>query len=175
MTGGGGYMTSDMSSIAAKEFKRTLQELGGIEATSEMQGKMLGRRAALLVAVPAAWRQALGPMVTAEEARRALKLRGVDALIRMSQENRLIMLPALHGGWLLPRSQFSDQMALLPRLDEVIGTLKRVGVDDFGIASWLVTPQTTLEDVTPSEWLCKPGNPERVVTAAHRSAHKLSH
>jgi hypothetical protein len=156
---------------AQREFGRTLAELG----VESGDATAIGRRAAMMVMAPSAWRRRLDPLITLEDARRRLRLRKpeIEDLLR---QRGLIALPGEHGTFLVPEMQLSlEAHAVFSEVPGVIAIFDEVGLDDFGIAAWLMTAQSLLDGMSPAEFLRKGHDGTLVLTAARRSARKIAH
>ncbi len=169
-------MSRSFTAVASESFREALDELGLTRRTAELgDPRELGRRAALIAAAEAAWKEHLGPLLEAKQVRELLGVRTRQAVSDLRSRGRLLGLARQDGRIVYPAFQFGPAGRPFQELPEILGLLgERAGLDPWTVASWFVTPQVLLEGVTPAEWLRRKREPERVVRAARRTAARLS-
>jgi hypothetical protein len=170
-------VADDRFSTATLVFQETLEQLDIPEESlsdEETQAE-IGRRGALLATAGLHWERHLGPLVgwrqVADLLGTVTTRQGVNDLQR---RHRLLGLRSKSGELAYPLFQLSDGRPL-PGLPQVFEAFKDARLDDWTIASWLVTPQDLLDGDSPSEWLKSGGSVELALEAARRTAVGLEH
>jgi pSer/pThr/pTyr-binding forkhead associated (FHA) protein len=139
------------------------------QPTNEAPGREVSDNPLSLGRVPESWQQAIGPMLPASkiEAERSSGRGGVATATRTA-----ILLFALdrEGQTVYPAFQFDEDgtpfLAVEPCLREFLTS----GLDPYTTAAWFVTPQRSLEGLTPADWMHGGGTDAVLVEAARRSA-----
>lgn len=168
-------MVRSFPAAAAESFENTLRELGLIRVSPDVgDPAKLGRRAALVAAAEAVWTKHVGPLLDAKHVQELLGVETRQAVSDLRARRRLLGLPKESGRVVYPAFQFGNSgrpLEVLPRVLEVFED--RARVDPWTIASWFVTPQALLAQMTPAEWVAKGEDPDLVIRAARRTAARL--
>jgi hypothetical protein len=167
--------TQTRYAAAAVAFEETLESLdlpeGSIEDNDAQ--RELGRKAAMIATADLQWGEHLGPLVGWRDVADLLaSVRTRQGVHDLAKRRRLLALPTKDGQLVYPLFQFRDGKPLpeMPRIIEAFGDAR---LSPWTLASWMVTPQRPLENVSPVDWL-KRGRPaETVLEAARRSAAAL--
>lgn len=115
----------------------------------------------------AAWAEQLGPAYSATQVAKLLEV----TRQAVGQRRGLLRLEQRDGRTAYPVFQF-DGAAVLPGIPQVIAELSPAVATPWTIASWLTSPNTELDDLSPHEALRR-GERSRVVEAARRFAVAL--
>lgn len=162
-------------SVAAEAFQETLLELGIDEADPELgDPRALGRRAALLAVAGAAWRRHLGPLLNTKQVADLLGVGTRQAVNDRVKRRRILALPTEDRELAYPAFQFGKTGKPYPAVAPVLEALTAARLSPHTIASWFVTPQATLDDLTPARWLTEGRDTDRLLAAAYRSAARAS-
>jgi hypothetical protein len=163
-------------SAALQAFRDTLERLDLPEdalADPAAQAR-LGRRAALLATSELTWDEHLGPMYEWSDVSHVLGTVGTRQGVNdLARRKRLLALPTKSGKLLYPAFQFRGSRTL-PGLSDLLTELGRSEMGPWTQASWFVTPQDELEDVTPVQHLTQRGMDDNVLMAARRAAARLA-
>lgn len=128
----------------------------------------------MVAAAEAVWTGHLGPLLDAKQVQDLLGVETRQAVSDRRTRHRLLGLTKENGRVVYPAFQFGDSGRPFEALPQLIEVLENRGrVDPWTIASWFVTPQSLLHEMTPAEWLAKGEDAELVVNAARRSAARL--
>ena len=164
---------SNALAIAAEAFERTLEELALELELSDPAA--LGRRAALLAAADSVWGQHVGPLFDAEQAGTLLGVSSRQAVSDLAKRGRLLALNSSGGRRLYPSFQFgrdgrpySDVVPILKLFSKVVET-------PHTIASWFTSPNASLENRTPVDWMRAGRESRQLLEAARRGAARLAH
>jgi hypothetical protein len=158
----------NVSEEAVRAFAQTAGEL--------LEGEPLSpgdaRRAAMLAAAGVAWERALGPLLSAAQARELLGVsrQRVDELLRAK---RLIGLRERSGRRRYPLFQFDDGRPIEP-LVAAFWIVAEGAASDWTAASWCVHSDPALGDRSAVEWLRAGKDPERLLTIARQDAARLA-
>jgi hypothetical protein len=169
-------MDDDRFSTATLVFQETLEQLDIPEEqlSKELQAEV-GRRGALLATAGLNWERHLGPLLgwrqVAELLGSVSTRQGVNDL---QKRRRLLGLRSKSGELVYPLFQLADGKPL-PGLPRVLEAFEDATLDDWTIASWLVSPQDLLGGEAPAEVLNSGGSVELVLETARRSAAGLEH
>lgn len=152
---------------AVRAFAQTAGELLDGEPLSPAEA----RRAAMLAAAGVAWERALGPLLSAGQARELLDVsrQRVDELLRAK---RLIGLRERSGRRRYPLFQFDDGRPIEP-LVKAFWIVAEGAASDWTAASWCVHSEPALGDRSAVDWLRAGNDPERVLTIARQDAARL--
>jgi hypothetical protein len=158
----------NVSEEAVRAFAQTAGELLEGEPLSTADA----RRAAMLAAAGVAWLRALGPLLSAGQARELLHVsrQRVDELLRAK---RLIGLRERSGRRRYPLFQFEDGRPIEP-LVAAFWIVAEGAASDWTAASWCVHSEPALGDRSAVEWLRAGNDPERVLTIARQDAARLA-
>lgn len=168
-------MSRSFAAIASESFREALRELGLTRRSAELgDPKQLGRRAALVTAAEAAWRNHLGPLLDAKQVQELMGVRTRQAVSDLRTRHRILGLTRQDGRVIYPAFQFGPGGRPFAELPEILRILSEQSADPWTVASWFVTPQALLEDRTPAEWLRRRNEPERLLRAARRSGARLA-
>jgi pSer/pThr/pTyr-binding forkhead associated (FHA) protein len=119
--------------------------------------------------VPDSWKQAIGPMLPAAqiEAERSSERGGVATATHAA-----MLLFALdgEGRTSYPAFQFDEDGVPFPAMEPCLREFLTSGLDPYTTAAWFVTPQRSLEGLTPADWMHGGGTDAVLVEAARRSA-----
>src|SRR5205814_2084320 len=169
-------MSAMAMSAAGAAFEETLAELGVDELDPEIgDARALGRRAALLAVAGTVWRRHLGPMLTTKQVAELLGVGSRQAVNDRVRRHRILALPTGGHDLAYPAFQFNEQGQPYPALALVLEVFAAARLAPHTIASWFVTPQASLDRVTPAQWLAAGRDGPRLVAAAHRSAAQTAH
>lgn len=162
-------------SVAAEAFHETLMELGIDEADPELgDPRTLGRRAALLAVASAAWRRHLGPLLNTKQVAELLGVGTRQAVNDRVRRHRILALPTEDRELAYPAFQFGTMGKPYPAIAPVLETFAAAKLSPHTIASWFVTPQAMLDDLTPALWLAEGRGTDHLLAAARRSAARAS-
>ena len=168
-------MSRSYVSIAAEAFRTQLRDLGIAEDHTRVEEAVeLGRRAALLAAAEALWRDHLGPLLDLKQAQRMLGVGTRQALSDLVRRRRLLRLTKRDGENLFPAFQFDRSGRPFPVLPRVLQAFEGAVSSPWAIASWLSAPEPALDGRTPVEWMRGRGDEDRLVQAAERYADRLA-
>jgi hypothetical protein len=95
----------------------------------------------------------------------------VHELVR---RRRLIAVPGPRGP-LYPAFQFGPDGRPYPLISDLIKIFEPAAAQPHTFAAWFVTPQRSLEDKTPTQWLKDGRDAVTLREAARRSAARLAH
>jgi hypothetical protein len=167
-------MPTSAVAAAAAAFEETLEEFGFADPEAALGDPVeLGRRAALLVAAQAAWREHLGPLLDTKQVQLLLGVRTRQAVNDLVKRRRLLGLPTKGRRLLLPAFQFTTAGRPYPVLPDILETFEGAVVSPWTVASWFNTPQPLLKKKTPAEWLQLGRDPGLLKEAARHSASRL--
>ncbi len=170
-------MAEDRFATATLAFQETLEQLDIPDETlsdEETQAE-IGRRGALLATAGLHWERHLGPLVGWRRVAELLGTVGTRQGVNdLQKRRRLIGLRTKSGELVYPLFQLSEGKPM-PGLPRVLEAFEDAGLDDWTIASWLVTPQDLLEGGRPVEELKSGTSVDLVVDAARRTAAGLEH
>lgn len=161
----------DLRNLSAHEaagaaFAETLSEVLGDRPLSVSDA----RRAALAAAASTVWDDAVGPLLTGEQAR---ELAGFSRQ-RLSQlvgQRRLMALEDRSGTRHFPAWQFGDDRRPLSALIAAHRTLVDDGhMSPWSAASWCVHDHPELGGHSPRAWAAAGENPDRLALIARRDA-----
>lgn len=93
-----------------------------------------------------------------------------QALHQRSARHAMLACPLADGGVVYPVWQFLDSGATIPSLGPVLTTLAEGTDDAWMMALWMRAPSDRLDGDSPSAWLRKGGDAERVVAMAREVA-----
>lgn len=170
-------MARSYTAVASESFRQTLEELGLTKRTPELGApEDLGRRAALAAAAEAAWKDQLGPLLDADQVRQLLRVKSRQAVNDLKTRKRLLALPHGARGVVYPAFQFASNGRPLEAVHRVLAEFegRRAAASSWTIASWFVTPQSSLDGRTPAGWLKARRSSDRVVVAARRTAARMA-
>lgn len=165
------------SSRAAAAFKQTLTSLGVDDADADLElddPRAFGRRGALLAVATTLWRRHLGPLLTTGEVAALLGVGSRQAVNDRVRRRRILAVPTGDRELAYPSFQFSDSGEPYPAVARVLEAMAPAGLSPHTEASWFVTGQPALDGATPAAWMLAGGDPDVLVTAARRSAARLS-
>lgn len=161
---------------ALRAFEDTLERLDLDEeklADPAVQER-LGRRAALLVTSELTWAEHLGPLFDWKAVASVLGTVGTRQGINdLAKRGRLLGLPTKTGKLLYPAFQLAGGRTL-PGLPDVLAVLGESGASPWTQASWFVTPQPELDELTPALHLMRVGHDDAVMLSARRAAARLA-
>ncbi|HEX9713563.1 MAG TPA: hypothetical protein VGB52_13555 [Actinomycetota bacterium] len=161
------------TAAAAAAFQQTLDSLD-LPRSQLPDPEELGRRAALLAVADIAWKRVLGPLLDGKQAQELLGVRTRQALHDLVKRRRLLAVP-----WgeetRYPAFQFGPDGRPYPEMRLVLQAFENAKIDGLTLGSWFRHPQRALGGETPARWMAERHDPERLVTAAGRSAARLEH
>lgn len=165
-----------IKSVAAKAFQETLIELGIDEADPALgDPRALGRRAALLAVAGAAWRRHLGPLLSTKQVAELLGVGTRQAVNDRVQRGRILALSTEDRELAYPAFQFGTTGKPYPAITPLLEAFAAARLSPHTIASWFVTPQAMLDDLTPARWLAEGRDTDSLLTVARRSAARAAH
>lgn len=160
---------------AAEAFGETLAELGLHDGDPEIgDPRALGRRAALLAVAGPLWRRHLGPILNTGQVASLLGVGTRQAVSDRVKRGRLLALPAGERGLGYPAFQFAPTGETYPGVAVVLDAFSTARLSPHTIASWFMTPQATLGDRTPAEWMVEGGDTSELLKAARRTAARAA-
>lgn len=162
-------------SAAAAAFQETLAELGVDERDPEIGGaRSLGRRAALIAVAGTLWRRHLGPLLNTRQVAELLGVHSRQAVNDRVKRHRILALPTSERDLAYPAFQFDERGQPHRALAPVLEAFALAALSPHTVSSWFVTPQAALDGETPAAWLGERREPERLVTAARRTASRTA-
>lgn len=162
-------------SVAADAFQETLTELGIDEADPELgDPRSLGRRGALLAVAGAVWRRHLGPLLNTRQVAELLLVGTRQAVHDRVKRHRILALPTGQREHAYPAFQFDGKGQPYPAIAPVLEAFAVSRLSPHTIASWFVTPQPLLDDLTPAHWVAEGRDDDRLTKAARRSAARTT-
>lgn len=168
-------MGRSFAAVASESFRETLEELDLPSQSPELgDPQELGRRAALAAAAEAAWTKHLGPLLDGKQVQELLGVKTRQAVSDLRARRRLLGLRQ-SGRRVYPAFQFASNGRPFEALPQVLTEFeeRRATASIWTIASWFVTPQSSLGGWTPVRWLRAGRDPDRVVLVARRTAARL--
>ncbi len=151
-------------------FVQALHALLGDRPLSEQAA----RRAALTAAAATVWEDAVGPLLSGEEARELLAV-SRQRLSQLTKSGRLMVLEERSGDRRYPAWQFGEDGRPLVALVEAFRTLANDGeMSSWSAASWAAHQHPELDDRSPREWAAAREDPERLLLVASRDAARAA-
>ena len=161
---------------AVDAFRDTLVEQGALEGAAAVDAAEVGRRAALLVRSATAWQDHLGTLLDVRGVMEVLGVTTRQAVYDLVARHRLLGLPRQGGAMAFPAFQFDPGTGRpYGAVPEVLGLFTAAGVDAYTVATWLATGQDDLDGRSPASVLADPSATDALLTAAKRTAGRLSH
>ncbi len=160
---------------AADAFEKTLDELrlqGQLSDLGDL--RTLGRRAALLAVAGEIWRQHLGPLLDTEQTMSLLQVKSRQAVSDLAHRGRLLMLGGAGDRKLYPAFQFAPNGRPWPDLPAILKIFADVVASPYTTASWLVSPNSSLDDETPIDGMRSGRTGDELLEAARRAASRLA-
>jgi len=158
-------------SEAATAFASALAEVLGDRSIS----LEAARRAALIAAAGVAWEDAVGPLLTAAQAREVLGSVSRQRLNQLVGAERIIALQDSTSNRRFPAWQFGDRGRPSEPLAAAYYTLVRDGaLSPWTAASWLVHPHPELQNRSPRDWALLGDSPRRLAVVASRYAARAA-
>jgi hypothetical protein len=155
---------------AGEVFVATLTEVLGDRTLPES----VVRRAALTAAAGVAWENAVGPLLTASQARELLTV-SRQRLDQLAKRGRLLVLTDSSSARLYPAWQFDEHGQPLRALVAAHRHLvEDGGMSPWSAASWCTQPHPELDHRSPREWAAAAENAERLQTVAARDAARFA-
>ena len=164
---------SSALAIATEAFGKTLEELG-IEPDLK-DPAAVGRRAALLAVADTVWGRQFGPLFDSEQVGALLGVSSRQAVSDLAKRGRLLVLDSSRGRKLYPAFQFGRNGRPYRELVPVLELFSEVVETPHTIASWFTSPNSSLENQTPVDWLRAGRGSAQLLEAARRSAARLAH
>jgi hypothetical protein len=131
----------------------------------------------MLSAVPAGdspWVKIIGPAYTGSSLARALGVSRQRVSERAS-ERTLWALKTADGHAVYPAAQFDTEFKVIPGLMDVLKSFDEADVDDWTLASWVMSAHRELEGASVIDWLRRhPEGSTEPFRLARRTAHRWS-
>ena len=140
-------MTSTWIDSATQAFEDSLSTLVG-SAQPHVDPLALGRQAALQAIAGQLWSEHLGPLYDTEGVQALLGGVSKQAVSDRVRRHRLIALRTGSGRMVYPAFQFERQ-AVITGLGEVLSLIAPNDEEMWLAASWFVTPDPALGDISP--------------------------
>jgi hypothetical protein len=155
---------------AGAAFVQTLHSVLGDRPLSEQAA----RRAALTAAASTVWEDAIGPLLSGEQARELLGI-SRQRLSQLAKSGRLILLEERSGDRRYPAWQFGEDGRPLDALVAAFRTLATEGeTSSWSAASWATHQHPELDDRSPREWAAAGKETERLLLVASRDAARAA-
>jgi hypothetical protein len=162
-------------SAAAAAFEEALVELGIDEGDPEIgDARRLGRRGALLAVAGTVWRRHLGPLLNTRQVAELLGVGSRQAVHDRVRRRRILALPTEERDLAYPAFQFNEQGQPHAAIGRVLEAFAGAKLSPHTVASWFLTPQAALEGLTPAAWMAQARDPDRLLSAARRSASRAA-
>lgn len=125
------------------------------------------------------WEQILGQLLTEQQVRALLGAANMVALEKLREDRVLLALPTPQGSTVYPAFQFTPEGGLRREVALVLQTFSHVLTEEedlqYMAASWLRTPQASLDGETPLAWADAHRDLEQMRGAAELTAARLAH
>jgi hypothetical protein len=132
------------------------------------------RRAALIAAAGTAWEDAVGPLLTSQQARELLRVNSRQRLDQLTRSGRLLVLER-SGQKVYPAWQFGEDGRPLEALVDAHQTLVSEGhMSPWSAASWCVHEHPELDGRSPRDWAADHEDPEHLRLAADHDAARAA-
>jgi hypothetical protein len=155
---------------ASVAFAETLSEVLGTRPLSVEDA----RRAALAAAASTVWEDAVGPLLTSEQAQALLNI-SRQRLSQLVGQRRLILLEEQSGARRYPAWQFGPRGRPLATLIAAHRTLVEDGhMSGWSAASWCVHEHPELDRRSPRDWAAGGEDPNRLALVARRDADRAA-
>lgn len=155
-----------------QKLERTYEASGG--SLSELGSpEELARRMVAVMPTPSPWGDLLGTFFSPGKVARILGDISRQAVADRRNRGTLLGLKTADGTWVYPAFQFDDNHRVLPGLAAVVRTLRESEIDDWTLASWLMTQQVALDGRSPIEWLRADLDQEQLSSVAMQAAHRF--
>ena len=144
---------------------RTLEELGSPDEVAE--------RMVATVPTPSPWNETLGAFYGPGKIARVLGGVSRQAVADRRGRGTLLGLKTADGKWVYPAFQFDDRHQILEGLSEIVRCLRAAELDDWTLASWLVTERPELEGSSTAAWLRQGRSADRPLALAREAVSRL--
>lgn len=142
---------------------------------SVKEARQLGLEAARSLLATLRWNQAIGDRLSTREVTELLHV-SRQALAKRVQSGGLLALPGSRTTW-YPSWQFDRAHRDVRRcVREILAEFRRALGDDFDpltIATWMNSPNSELDDMSPGEWVAKDAPSAPVIDLAREFAARL--
>lgn len=143
---------------------------------SQLDDQELSRLVTRMVAVVpkrSPWPDQIGPVYTTEGLATVLGLEPTE--VDLMRIKRLVL--AVHteeGDWLYPAAQLSLAPDVIPGLSDLISLFESGSIDDYTLASWLLTPRSIFDGLSAVQWLEKRGFDAHIETVVRDIARRFA-
>lgn len=143
---------------------------------SQLDDQELSRLVTRMVAVVprrSPWPDQIGPVYTTEGLAEVLGLEPTE--VELMRIKRLVL--ALHteeGDWLYPAAQLSSAPDVIAGLGDLISLFEPGSIDDYTLASWLLTPRSVFDGLSAVQWLEQRGLDTHIKTVVRDIARRFA-
>jgi hypothetical protein len=181
--GGGDAGTAAVTPFAARVSALVFEQLSELEARFAAQGRPLdevasarelAERMLATVPSPSRWDEVLGPFYTTAQVAGLLGGISRQAVMDRCRRRTLLGLKTADGVWVYPLFQFDEANRVLPGLAPVLQCFDPADVDEWTLASWLVSPLASLGERSAIDWLREGRDLEPALAQARGAARRFS-
>ena len=145
---------------------RSIEELGSAD---DFVSRMVAT-----IPTPSPWNETLGPFYGPGKVARVLGGVSRQAIADRRGRSTLLGLKTADGKWVYPAFQFDAHHKVLEGLPDVVRCLRSTDLDDWTLASWLMTSRQELEGLSVVRWLAEGRAKDRPLVLARQAADRLA-